>query len=212
MKKNNEIGFYFGSFNPIHIGHLFVIKQALREGQVNKLYLIVSPQSPFKNIADLAPFDDRINMAKLAIAENHLEDKVEVVDWERDQYPSYTIDTLNHAKKLLGEDNEYTIFMGLDNFLSIDTWKCGNIILGEYNIHIIPRDCENPVKVISDKLVDLYEWYEKVKGVTFGNPDESISICATDIRKFFSKNQDLPKGLIPKSVEEYIKKKKLYII
>ena len=122
MPKFNRVGLYFGSFNPMHVGHLFVIEEALKT-TIDKLYIIVSPQSPFKDTRDLASFDDRLNMTKITIEEKGLNDRVEVVDWERDRYPSYTIDTLEYAKEHLGRDNDYIIFMGLDNFLSIDSWK-----------------------------------------------------------------------------------------
>lgn len=208
--KFNRIGFYFGSFNPMHIGHLFVIEEALKIA-IDKLYIIVSPQSPFKNKYDLAPFEDRLEMAKLVVNKKGLVGRVEVVDWERDRYPSYTIETLEYAKKLLGIDNEYVIFMGLDNFVSIDTWKYSENIVRNYSIHVIPRDTEDAVGIIRSKTDTLKKLFGKVKSVSYGNPFNMLSISATDLRKMLREGKDLPEGLIIKDVEEYIKEKKLYI-
>ena len=193
----------------MHIGHLFVIEKALKTA-IDKLYVVVSPQSPFKSMYDLASFNDRLEIAKATIKDRGLEDRVEVVDWERNNYPSYTIDTLEHAKKLLGENNEYTIFMGLDNFKSIDTWKCSNQIVSEYGIYIIPRDSENPTSIINEKITMLKEFYGNVKSITYSNPFESISISATDIRNILEKGEVLPKGVLSPSAIKYIQDKQLY--
>lgn len=209
--KYNRIGLYFGSFNPLHAGHLFVIKQALKTA-IDVLFVVVSPQSPFKTKEELAPFNDRVAMAELAIMDNDLKDKVKVVRWEMHRYPSYTIDTLEFAKRLLGKDISITIFMGLDNFKSIDTWKCANEIVGEYGIYVIPRTCPDFVEVINDKINQLKEFYGKIKSISYSNPFDSIEISATQIRKMLSDEEKIPEGWLTPSELEYIGKKDLYSI
>lgn len=209
MMKFNRVGLYFGSFNPMHVGHLFVVRKAL-ETAIDTLFVVVSPQSPFKSLEELAPFNDRVAMAKLAIRDSNLQDRVKVVQWEMARYPSYTIDTLEFAKKILGSDVDITIFMGLDNFKSIDTWKCANEIVGEYGLFIIPRDCPNFEDIINDKIAQLTEFYGKIKSISYSNPFDSLNMSATEIRKMIANDEMIPAGILTPSVLEYIKDKNLY--
>mgnify|MGYP000198092042 CR=1 FL=1 len=111
MNDKKRIGLYFGSFNPIHEGHIFVVQKALETG-IDKLFLVVSPQSPFKPLSELVSFNDRLSMAKIAIKSHNLNNKVEAVDWEEYMYPSYTAHTLQKDVPVLRK-NEVIIFMGL---------------------------------------------------------------------------------------------------
>lgn len=205
----NKIGLYFGSFNPIHEGHFYVINNALKT-TIDKLYLVVSPQSPFKPLNELAPFEDRLEMARLAIKEHGLEDKVEAVNWEEHMYPSYTAQTLKDAIPMLSE-KDVVIFMGLDNFLTIDKWKEPKYILENYSIFVIPRDCNDTATVISNKKQELItNITSNIKSIGYSNPLESFKMAATDIRLLIDLNQPTD-GMLVKSVREYIDKKKLYI-
>lgn len=111
MNDKKRIGLYFGSFNPIHEGHIFAAKKALETG-IDKLFLVVSPQSPFKLLSELASFKERLEMAKIAIKSHNIEDKVEAVDWEEYMYPSYTAHTLQKSVPML-QENDTTIFYGV---------------------------------------------------------------------------------------------------
>lgn len=210
-KTFNRIGIYSGSFNPIHVGHAFVINEALKLA-IDKLYIVVSPQSPFKEKEDLISFDDRLEMVRLSIKDSGIpEDRVEVVDWERNEYPSYTIDLLQKVKEMFPE-KEITLFMGLDNFLSIDLWKASDKLLSDHTIYVIPRDCADASDIINKKIAELKEWYhDNVKGVAYSNPYNNISISATEIRSIIESGQKIPQGLIAPSVEKYIVENKLYI-
>ena len=205
----NRIGLYFGSFNPMHSGHFFVIDKALKTA-IDALFVVVSPQSPFKTIEELAPFDDRVAMAELAIRDRGLQDKVRVVKWEMEKYPSYTIDTLEFAKELFGKKVDITIFMGLDNFKSIDTWKGANVLVKEYGIYVIPRDCPDFSDVINNKIEQLNEWYGGVKSISYSNPYESMNISATEIRDMILEGKEIPDGILTPSELTYIQEKNLY--
>lgn len=204
----NHIGLYFGSFNPIHNGHLWVVKQALKTA-IDKLYLVVSPQSPFKPLSELASFEDRLAMAQLAIKENELEDKVEAVDWEKHMYPSYTAKTLQDAVPILKE-NRVTIFMGLDNFLTIDKWNEPKYILENYYIYVIPRGDEDSVQIIAEKIQQLKNTVTpNIKGVTYSNPYEKFDMAATNIREKVTLGESID-NLTVTSVVNYINDKGLY--
>lgn len=205
----HRIGLYFGSFNPIHAGHLHVVKTALKT-TIDKLYLVVSPQSPFKPLSELAPFEDRLAMAQIALMESDLEAKVEAVDWEKNIYPSYTAHTLQSDIPML-RDNEVTIFMGLDNFLTIDKWKEPQYILENFCIYIIPRGGDNAILAIDKKVQELRENVTpRIKCVNYSNPFEKFDMAATNIRELI-KNSQSTDSMLVKGVQDYIAEKKLYI-
>lgn len=203
-----KIGLYFGSFNPIHIGHMWVVKEAIKTG-IDKLFLVVSPQSPFKPLSELASYKDRLEMARIAIRSNNLSDKVEAVNWEEHMYPSYTAHTLQEAVPILKE-NEVTIFMGLDNFLTIDKWKEPDYILENYKIHVIPRGENFNENLIDNKINQLKESVtSNLKGVTYSVMNV-IDISATQIRNYIKETKSIPEEIIDVSVLKYINNHNLY--
>lgn len=203
-----KIGLYFGSFNPIHEGHIFVVNKALETG-IDKLFLVVSPQSPFKPLSELASFNDRLEMARIAIKTHRLDEKVEAVNWEEHMYPSYTAHTLQDAVPILKE-NDTTIFMGLDNFLTIDKWKEPDYILENYRIHVIPRGEDFDISLITNKVNQLKESITpNLKGVTYSIIEHTIDISATEIRNKI-RNDENVEDIINNNVLGYIKDNKLY--
>ncbi len=132
MKK---VGLYFGSFNPIHIGHLIVASQLREKAKLDEVWFVVSPQNPFKESKDLAPEDLRLNWVKQSIAGC---DYLQVCDIEFGmEKPSYTFQTL---KKL--RDNfphQFHLLMGSDTFESLPTWKNAADYMHNYPIHIFER-------------------------------------------------------------------------
>lgn len=113
-------GLYFGSFNPIHTGHLIVAQHMLNTGLFDEIRFIVSPQNPFKPATDLMPEELRLSMVKAAISENS---KFTVSDVEFGlPKPSYTIQTLNRFREMEADKN-YSIIMGSDNLRDLHLWK-----------------------------------------------------------------------------------------
>lgn len=203
-----KIGIYFGSFNPIHEGHIFVVKKALETG-IDKLFIVVSPQSPFKPLSELASFKDRLEMAKIAIKSHNIEEYVEAVDWEEYMYPSYTAHTLQKSVPML-QENDTTIFMGLDNFLTLDKWKEPDYILENYGIHVIPRGEDFEEQLIINKINDLKEKVtSNIKSITFSKIEHTINISATEIRNNIQNVEKL-KNIIDTNVLNYIIDKNLY--
>lgn len=149
-------------------------------------------------------------MAKITIKSHNLDGKVEAVDWEEYMYPSYTAHTLQKDVPVLRE-NEVTIFMGLDNFLTIDKWKEPDYILENYYIHIIPRGNINKVKdLIKNKISFLKENVTvNIKGVNYSEIEHTIVISATEIRNKIRNNEDIG-NIIDKKVLGYINVNKLY--
>lgn len=133
MKK---IGLFFGSFNPIHMGHLVIAQYMAVYTDLHEVWLIVSPQNPLKKKSSLANKFDRLEMVNLAIA--HADNiKVSTIEFGMPQ-PSYTIDTLVHLSEKHPQE-EFTLIMGSDNLYAFHKWKNADLILRDYKIAVYPR-------------------------------------------------------------------------
>ena len=131
-----RIGLFFGSFNPVHTGHLIIAETALDEAKLDRVWFIVSPQNPFKDKKTLLSEYDRLKMVELGIGDNHrlFPSNIEFSLPK----PSYTIDTLTH---LFDKYRSYTfvLIMGEDNLLHLPKWKNHEAILNHYPIYVYPR-------------------------------------------------------------------------
>ena len=112
---------YFGSFNPVHKGHIALAEYAVRQALCDEVVLIVSPQSPYKAADELAPEMDRFEMAEIACAASEYPDRIKpsVVEFLLPK-PSYTIDTLRYLKENFGSGMEFSILMGSDQIARLD--------------------------------------------------------------------------------------------
>lgn len=145
MTSKMKIAVYMGSFNPMHIGHLTVIRYLLDKSGFDRVYLIVSPQNPFKDkeLADSA--QKRYSDAVLAVERAGLGEKVLVDDIELSMgYPSWSIRTLDALKKR-EPSNRFTLVIGGDNLHEMLDWKEGGRILMEYGVVVYPREGYNIV-------------------------------------------------------------------
>ena len=133
MKK---VGLYFGSFNPIHVGHMVLANYMLEFTGLNELWFVVSPQNPLKNKKGLLDVRHRIQMVELAIGDNNRM-KVSSIETKLPQ-PSYTVNTLAYLKE---KHPNYSFFliMGSDNLESLHKWKNYEEILKRHKIIVYPR-------------------------------------------------------------------------
>lgn len=127
---------FFGSFNPIHVGHLIIANTILQQEGVDEVWLVVSPQNPLKERATLLADHHRLQMARLAVDDNY---GLRVSDIEMHlPLPSYTVVTL----AALGEkypDREFCLIMGSDNLQSLPRWRNYEYILQNHRIMVYPR-------------------------------------------------------------------------
>jgi nicotinate-nucleotide adenylyltransferase len=131
-----KIGLYFGSFNPVHIGHLIIANHAVNETDLNQIWFVVSPQNPFKQSATLLNEYHRLHLIKSAIdGENNL--RASNVEFNLPK-PSYTVDTLAYLKEKYPE-HKFSILMGSDGFKNLDKWKNYEIIINNHPIYIYKR-------------------------------------------------------------------------
>ena len=131
-----KIGLFFGSFNPIHIGHKVIASYLIDFTDLDKVMFVVSPQNPLKQKISLLDQYHRLQIIRAEIEDNS---KLEVSDIEFDMpKPSYTIDTLVRLKEKYPE-NDYSIIMGSDNLQNFHKWKNYEQILEDYSVYVYPR-------------------------------------------------------------------------
>ena len=192
--SKEKIGLFFGTFDPIHNGHLRIAKYITEEILADKVWLVVTPENPIKAGSKISSFNHRFNMAKIA-TENY--DNIIPSDLEVNlKKPNYTIDTLEYISNKL-KDIEFSLIIGEDNYKIFDTWKDYKKIINKYKIFIYPRK-----GTLNENLHIINE-----NTMYIGGP--RIDLSSTNIRKIVSKKSD-PKDLISNKVMEYINSNKLY--
>jgi len=131
-----KIGLYFGSFNPVHNGHLIIAQHVLNETDLNQVWFVVSPQNPFKQQKHLLNEYDRLHLVNLAIEKST---QLKAVDIEfRLPKPSYTISTLTYLKEKYPQ-HDYSIIMGSDSLQNLDQWKNADQIMKNYPVYVYTR-------------------------------------------------------------------------
>ncbi len=131
-----NIGLYFGSFNPVHAGHLIIANYIANETTLDQVWFVVSPQNPFKNAASLLNQYDRLHLIKSAI-EGEKKLRASSVEFKLPK-PSYTVDTLAYLKEKYPQ-HSFSIIMGSDGFQNINKWKNYSVILKNHPIYIYKR-------------------------------------------------------------------------
>ena len=188
-----EVGLYFGSFNPIHHGHLIIASHILYNSNLDQLWFVVSPQNPLKQSAGLLNEYHRLYLVQLSVEE---EKNMRAIDIEfKLPKPSYTIDTLTY----LGEkypDHSFSVIMGSDSFQNISRWKNYEQILKNYRIYIYPRSGSSEIEKYPNARITV------VKAPI-------LEISATQIRNNIKEGKPI-RFLVPDKVREEIEKNGYY--
>ena len=138
-----KVGLYFGSFNPIHIGHLIIANQLVENSNLDQIWFVVTPHNPFKKKASLLDNYQRLEMVFLATKDY---DKLQPCDIEFNlPQPNYTVNTLIHLKEKHPTHN-FSIIMGEDNLINFHKWKNYEVILEDYQVYVYPRISEGIVE------------------------------------------------------------------
>lgn len=194
-----KVGLFFGSFNPIHNGHLIVANMMVEAADLEEVWFVVSPRNPFKNSGSLLHEFDRLRMVELAIADN---DRFKATDIEFNMpRPSYTIDTLARLSDKYPR-RSFSLIIGSDNLPTFPRWKNYKAIMDYYGLYVYPRpgwtnwreecpECANHpnVKLVEAPLID---------------------ISATFIRKLIREDKSI-RYLVPDAAIQFIRDRKLYI-
>jgi nicotinate-nucleotide adenylyltransferase len=155
-----KIGLYFGSFNPIHNGHLIIANHILNNSDVDQIWFVVSPQNPFKETAVLLNEYDRLFLVKLAV-EDEPQLKASDVEFKLPR-PSYTIDTLAYLEEKYPQ-HAFCIIMGSDSYQNINKWKNHEILVKKYPIIVYQRpgyqikvgESKNEPKILKAPLLEI---------------------------------------------------------
>jgi nicotinate-nucleotide adenylyltransferase len=188
-----KIGLFFGSFNPIHIGHLIIANHLATATDLDKVWLVVSPQNPLKLKKTLARDHDRLHLVRLAIGDNL---RLEASNVEFDlPKPSYTVDTLAHLKERYPQ-HQFALIMGGDNLISLHLWKSYEQILTHYDIYAYLRPG-----------YDIGDWAKHPKVKICQAP--MLDISATYIRECIKAGRSI-QYLVPEPVYEYLNGSTIY--
>lgn len=192
MKKRMLL--YFGSFDPIHNGHIALAEYALDKDLADEVALVISPQNPFKADVLQTPEYTRYEMAEMACKASRYPERIKpsVVEFVLEK-PSYTINTLDYLQQNHGDDMEFSIITGSDIWARFDEWKEYERMLNEYKIYVYPRK-GYAVEKFADRVVMLddapYVEFSstEVRGKVERNEDIS-SMVAPEVAKYIADNQ-----------------------
>jgi len=189
-----NIALYFGSFNPIHIGHQKLAEWLLDNEIVDEVWFVVSPCNPLKNQSELIDEYIRLDMLMLAI-QNQPRLKVSDIEFVM-PIPSYSIDTLHKLSSQFPE-NQFTLVIGSDNALVFDQWKNYETLLKEYPVLVYPRSGYDFAEV-----ADKYPQMQLLSTPYF-------NISSTQIRESIANKKDVTQWLHP-LVHQFIIENNLY--
>ncbi|MFT5861159.1 MAG: nicotinate-nucleotide adenylyltransferase [Flavobacteriaceae bacterium] len=202
-----KVGLYFGTFNPIHVGHLIIANYMTEFSDLDQVWIVVSPQNPLKKKKNLLDDFHRLSLVRVAIEDNA---KLKVSDIEFQlPTPSYTSTTLTYLQEKHPED-EFSLIMGEDNLRTFHKWFNHETILSNHKIYVYPR-----VRTIQEEEVLLNEkaeeenGYDKHPNVEMCNEVPVMKISSSFIRNAI-KNGDDVRYLLTESVYKYVDEMNFY--
>ena len=187
MTSSRNIAVYGGSFNPLHIGHLAIMKHLVDVAGFDAVYLVVSPKNPLKESISSDSARDRYNAAVEAVNRHFVDkaDQVRVDDIELNMpSPHYTIRTLEALKEREPE-NSFTLVMGADNLSIIRNWKDYSKILTDYGIAVFPREGYDMAQIKQDLLNENPAYKIQLLNAPL------VTISSTQIREALSRGEDV---------------------
>ena len=190
-----NIGLYFGSFNPIHIGHLIIANHMVENSDLDQIWLVVTPHNPHKKKSSLLDNHHRLMMVDIAL-ENYPKLKSSKIEFDLPQ-PSYTVNTLAHINEKF-PDNNFSLIMGEDNLKSFHKWKNYETILDNHHIYVYPRISEGIVETQFDNHGKIHKIDAPI-----------VEISSTFIRKSI-KNKSNIQPLLSYNVWKYLDEMNFY--
>lgn len=191
--KTIKTGLFFGSFNPIHTGHLIIASYFYENSDIDELWFVVSPQNPLKQSSNLLADRDRLHLVNLAI-ENDDRFKSSDIEFKLSK-PSYTIDTLTYLADKYPK-REFVLISGTDIFKTFHKWKNWEKILEYYKFYVYPRPNETQHELLKHPSVKVVN-------------APMVEISSTFIRKGIKDKMNL-KYFLPDSVYNYILEMNFY--
>lgn len=198
---SKKVGLFFGSFNPIHVGHMIIANHMVEFSDMNEVWFVVSPHSPFKQKSSLLADHHRLALVMEAVEDNP-KFKVSKIEFELPQ-PSYTINTLVHLEERYPEI-DFSLIMGEDNLRSFHKWKNYEEILNRCEICVYPRGITEQEKKLN---INHLDWNTNGKVKLFDVPVMSVS--ASFIRDAIKAGRDI-RYLLTEPVYKYISEMNFY--
>lgn len=192
-KERKKVGLFFGSFNPVHVGHMIIANYMAEFTDLDSVWIVVSPHNPLKEKKSLANDYDRLHLVQLAVGDN-LNIKASSIEFGMPK-PSYTVDTMAYLKEKY-PDTSFVLLMGGDNLENFHKWKNHEILLRDHEIYVYKRPSHGPSK---------YSKHPKVK--VFEAPQMNIS--GTFIRRCLREGKSV-QYLVPDAVFKYLQSTNLY--
>lgn len=190
-----KIGLYFGSFNPIHVGHLIIANQLVENSDLDQIWFVVTPHNPFKKKSTLLDNYQRLEMVYRA-TKDYTTLKESDIEFNLPQ-PNYTVNTLAHLTEKY-PDYDFALIMGEDNLKSFHKWKNYQTILEYHSIYVYPRISEG-------KIDTQFNNHPKITRVDA----PIIELSSTLIRNAIKDDKNV-KPLLPEHVWEYLDEMNFY--
>jgi len=205
-----KVGLYFGSFNPVHIGHLVIANHLANNSDLDQIWLVVSPQNPHKKKSSLLADHHRLALVKVAVEDNP---KLRASDIEfKLPQPSYTVNTLAYLKEEY-PNNSFTLIMGEDNLRSLHKWKNYEQILKNHEIVVYPRVLTiqelEKIKAGEDISKTSSNIDIQKENITVLEDTPIMKISSSFIRKAIKENKSV-KYLLTPEVEKYCDEMNFY--
>lgn len=200
-----KVGLYFGTFNPIHVGHLIIANYMADYTELDQVWLVVSPQNPLKEKNTILADHHRLALVKIAIDDNP---KLRASDVEfKLSKPSYTVNTMIHLKELY-PDHTFSLIMGEDNLRTLHKWYNHDYLLKNHKIYVYPRALtfqeENDIQ--SD---DPNQLLFKHPSIVFCDDAPVMKVSASFIRNAIKMGKDV-RYLLTESVMKYLDEMNFY--
>ena len=190
-----KIGLYFGTFNPIHVGHLIIANHLLEHSNLDEIWMVVTPHNPFKKKSSLLDNHHRFEMVYKA-TENYPKIKPSDIEFKLSQ-PNYTTHTLAHVSEVY-PDKEFCLIMGEDNLKNFHKWKNFETILEYHQVYVYPRISEGNTETQFDKHPRIHKIAAPI-----------VEISSTMIRNGIKTAKNI-QPLLSKEVWEYIDEMNFY--
>jgi nicotinate-nucleotide adenylyltransferase len=189
-----SVALYFGSFNPVHNGHLEIAGFVLEKKLCHEVWFVISPQNPLKAQSELAPEQNRLAMLKIAL-QGKKQMKICDIEFTLPK-PSYTINTLNSLLEIHPKIN-FSIIIGMDNLQAFRQWKSWNEILKRYQLLVYPRKNYSESEIVHENIIVM-------------NDAPLFEVSSSMLRSMVKDRNIQLKEYLPTEVINYIKLYKLY--
>jgi nicotinate-nucleotide adenylyltransferase len=200
-----NIGLYFGTYNPIHVGHLIIANHMVDYTNLDQVWLVVSPQNPLKKKATLLEDYHRLALTRIAIEENR---NLKVSDIEFNlPKPSYTADTLAYLHEK-NPEHSFSLIMGEDNLRTFHKWKNYETILKHHQIYVYPRALTEQEKFEQEASNEVNDTFNKHPNIILCDAP-IMKVSASFIRKAIKDKKDV-RYLLTEPVYKYISEMHFY--